>query len=69
MGDAAWCHVCDSEWPATLTDHAGIELDSRGRPRCRVCRSADLRNGGKVVTQRQFSLALRRVLDALDVNP
>lgn len=61
-----WCHVCDLELYA---DIGGLTEDSRGRHRCRVCREADLRQGEKPITQRQLSLALRRLLDAMDVNP
>ena len=61
-----WCYVCDLELYADIN---GLQPDSRGRHRCRVCREADLCQGGKPITQRQLSLALRRLLDAMDVNP
>ena len=67
MTEVYWCHVCDLEF--INAEISGIEPDSQGRARCRCCRSADLRKGEKPITQRQFSLAMRRILDAMDVNP
>lgn len=66
-----WCYVCDLEFDlySGHPEHAGLVADSRGRARCRVCRSGDLRDGEKPVSQRQLSLAMRRLLDALEVNP
>jgi len=64
--DKEWCHVCDLE---LYVDINGLQPDSRGRHRCRVCREAGLIRGDRTITQRQLSLALRRLLDAMDVNP
>lgn len=61
-----WCYVCDREGVKLAESWSDGDLS---HTICNLCRDLGLREGSRPVRERSLSLATRRILDALDVNP